>query len=212
MIRHRMTTALKRLGQDQTGATIVEFALITPALMVVLMGLFDLAYNMYTNEMLNGAVQQAARMSTVEGAAGRQEQIDSGVVAAVRAVAPGANMTFSRKAYAGFSDVNRPEDWDDDDNDGTCNNGEAFEDENDNGTWDNASLRLINPSTLAAVTGPVVVAGQGSWSISGTDVVFTPLPVARTVIVMLRTVLGCMVPMFQRSGLVVFGAGVALMY
>ena len=56
MIRHRMTTALKRLGQDQTGATIVEFALITPALMVVLMGLFDLAYNMYTNEMLNGEV------------------------------------------------------------------------------------------------------------------------------------------------------------
>jgi len=136
VIRHRMTTALKRLGQDQTGATIVEFALITPALMVVLMGLFDLAYNMYTNEMLNGAVQQAARMSTVEGAAGRQEQIDSGVVAAVRAVAPGANMTFSRKAYAGFSDVNRPEDWDDADNDGTCNNGEAFEDANDNGTWD----------------------------------------------------------------------------
>ena len=42
--------------------------------------------------------------------------------------------------------------------------------------------------------------------------VFTPLPVARTVTVMLRTVFGCMVPTFQRSGLVLFGAGVALMY
>ena len=29
-----------------------------------------------------------------------------------------------------------PEDWDDADNDGTCNNGEAFEDANSNGTWD----------------------------------------------------------------------------
>lgn len=136
MIRSHTGTALQRLKQDQTGATIVEFALITPALMVTLMGLFDLAYNMYTNEMLNGAVQQAARMSTIEGAAGRQEQIDSGVTAAVRAVAPGAAITYTRKAYAGFSDVNRPEDWDDADNDGTCNNGEAFEDANSNGTWD----------------------------------------------------------------------------
>ncbi len=136
MIRSRTTTALKRFRHDQTGATIVEFALVTPVLMVVLMGLFDLAYNMYANEMLNGAVQQAARFSTVEGAAGRQEQIDSGVTAAVHAVAPGATMTFDRKAYAGFSDVNRPEDWDDADNDGTCDNGEAFEDANSNGFWD----------------------------------------------------------------------------
>lgn len=136
MIRNSMIRALTRLKQEQRGATIVEFALITPALLVVLMGLFDLAYNMYTNEMLNGAVQQAARLSTIEGASGRQEQIDSGVTAAVKAVAPNATMTFDRKAYAGFSDVNRPEDWDDADNDGTCNNGEVFEDANSNGTWD----------------------------------------------------------------------------
>lgn len=136
MIRSNSIRALRRLKQDQRGATIVEFAMITPALMVLLMGLFDLAYNMYTNEMLNGAVQQAARMTTIEGAAGRQSEIDSGVTRAVRAVAPNASVTFERKAYAGFSDVNRPEDWDDADNDGTCNNGEAFEDANSNGTWD----------------------------------------------------------------------------
>lgn len=136
MIRSSMASAFARLKQDQTGATLVEFALITPALLVVLMGLFDLAYNMYTNEMLNGAVQQAARSNSIEGAATRQQAIDDGVSRAVKAVTPGATMTFSRKFYAGFSDVNRPEDWDDVDNDGTCNNGELFEDANANGTWD----------------------------------------------------------------------------
>ena len=136
MIRRSPAATFARLKHDQRGATIVEFALITPALLVVLMGLFDLAYNMYTNEMLNGAVQQAARMTTIEGAASRQTEIDAGVTQAVQAVAPGATMTFARKFYAGFSDVNRPEDWDDSDNDGTCNNGELFEDANANGIWD----------------------------------------------------------------------------
>ena len=45
---------------------------------------------------------------------------------------------------------------------------------NDDGDFVASSLRLINPSTLLPVTGPVVVAGQGTWTISGTDVVFTP--------------------------------------
>lgn len=127
---------LIRLHRDTRGATIVEFALITPALMIVLMGLFDLAYNMYTNEMLNGAVQQAARASTVEGAADKQAQLDQMVTSSVRAVAPQAEVSFSRKFYAGFSDVNRPEDWDDSDADGTCDDGEAYEDANGNGIWD----------------------------------------------------------------------------
>lgn len=127
---------LGRLQRDERGATIVEFALITPVLMIVLMGLFDLSYNMYTNEMLNGAVQQAARAATVEGAVGKEAELDQIVTNAVKAVAPQASLTFSRKFYASFSDVNRPEDWDDSDTDGTCDDGEAFEDANGNGTWD----------------------------------------------------------------------------
>jgi len=47
---------------------------------------------------------------------------------------------------------------------------------NDDGDFVGSTLRLINPSTLLPVTGPVVVAGQGTWTISGTDVIFTPLP------------------------------------
>ncbi|MDP3907502.1 TadE/TadG family type IV pilus assembly protein [Novosphingobium sp.] len=136
MTRRAIIAQLSRLKSDDTGATIVEFALVSPVLMLLLMGLFDLAYNMYTNEMLNGAVQQAARNATVEGAAGRQQEIDAGVTRAIRAVAPGATMTFNRRFYAGFSDVNRPEDWDDIDGNGTCDNGELFEDANGNGIWD----------------------------------------------------------------------------
>ena len=56
-----MRRFLRQLAADCRGATIVEFAMITPALLLTLMGLFDMAHNMYTAQMLNGAIQQAAR-------------------------------------------------------------------------------------------------------------------------------------------------------
>ena len=124
------------LFRDERGVTIVEFALISPVLMLMLMGLLDLAFNMYTTEMLQGAIQTAARNSTIEGASGKYAALDATVTTAVRAVAPSATLTFDRRAYSSFTEAGRPEDFTDVDNDGTCNNGEPFEDANGNGSWD----------------------------------------------------------------------------
>lgn len=127
---------LHDLARNRDGVTIVEFALIAPALMVLVLGVFDMGYNVYTNNIVNGAIQRAARGSTVEGAAGNQAKLDAIVTSEVRSVTPNATLTFERKAYASFSDVGRPEDFTDRDNDGVCNNGEPYEDSNRNGRWD----------------------------------------------------------------------------
>lgn len=127
---------LARLHRDSEGATIVEFALVLPVLMITLMGLFDLAYNMYTAQMLQGAIQNAARSSTIEGAADDQAGIDAIVSRAVHAISPGATLQFDRRAYASFADVARPEDFTDVNTNGVCDNGEPYEDVNANGTWD----------------------------------------------------------------------------
>ncbi len=124
------------LKHNESGATVTEFALILPALMVMLMGLLDLAYNMYTAQMLQGAIQQAARNSTIEGATGNSNALDGIVTTAVRSIVPGNTPVFSRKAYANFANVGRPEDFTDTDSDGLCNNNEPFEDTNGNGIWD----------------------------------------------------------------------------
>jgi CshA-type fibril repeat protein len=47
---------------------------------------------------------------------------------------------------------------------------------NDDGTWDTPTLRLVDPGSGSPSAGPVVVAGEGTWTISGADVVFTPAP------------------------------------
>ena len=124
------------LLRDKRGVAIIEFALIAPVLLLMLMGLLDLAFNMYTTEMLQGAIQNAARNSTIEGASGKDTALDATVTTAVRAVAPSATLTFDRRAYSSFTEAGRPEDYTDVDNDGTCNNGEPFEDANGNGSWD----------------------------------------------------------------------------
>lgn len=128
--------ALQTIRRDESGATIVEFALLLPALMVVLMGLLDLAYNMYTAQMLQGAIQQTARESSIEGASANVAALDGIVNTAVKAVAPAATLTFTRMAYTSFTQAGRPEDFDDLNASGSCDNGEPFEDANGNSTWD----------------------------------------------------------------------------
>ena len=127
---------LNRLRHEVRGAAAVEFALVAPALLLTIMGIFDVGYNIYANTMVQGAIQHAARNSTIEGSAARTTQIDAAVARAVHNVVPRATIAFSRKAYANFSDVSRPEDYTDSDGDGVCNNGEPFEDANRNGNWD----------------------------------------------------------------------------
>ena len=128
--------ALIRLHTETRGAAAVEFAMVAPALLLTIMGIFDVGYNIYANTMVQGAIQHAARDSTIEGSDLRLDQIDARVARAVHSVVPRATVAFSRKAYANFADVSRPEDFTDSDSNGRCDNGEPFEDANRNGTWD----------------------------------------------------------------------------
>ena len=54
-------TRLQSLGRDERGAALVEFALIAPALLVLLLGMFELGYNYYMQSQFQGAIQKAAR-------------------------------------------------------------------------------------------------------------------------------------------------------
>lgn len=122
------------LARDDRGATIIEFALVAPVLIMLLMGLFDMGYNLYTAAVLQGAIQKAARDSTIEGAT--PATLDDKVSQTVRQIAPNAALVFDRKNYSSFSDIGTPEDFTDINGDGACDAGEPYEDANGNGTWD----------------------------------------------------------------------------
>jgi len=124
----------RTIRRDENGATVVEFALVAPVLVTLLLGLFDIGYNMYVASVLQGAIQKAARDSSIEGAT--PASLDGKVTSAVHDISPGATVRFSRKSYASFSDVSTPEDFTDLNGDNVCNNGEPFEDANGNNAWD----------------------------------------------------------------------------
>ena len=131
-----MTTALRRLRRDASGVTAIEFGFVAPLLIMMLLGSLQLSLDVWAKSILTGAVQQAGRDSGLESAHGSQSSIDAFVTSQVQAFLPGAKVTFKRKNYETFSDVDRPEDFTDSNNNGVHDSGECFEDENGNGQWD----------------------------------------------------------------------------
>ena len=144
------------LFRNVRGSSSVEFALIAPVMLMTLFGMFDLGHGMYTKSLLEGAIEKAARNSSIEAAT--TGSLDARVTAVVRQIAPGAILTFTRSNYANFSNVGQPEDFTDVDGNNACNSGEPFEDANGNGTYDNDRGRSGNGGARDAVLYKVGVA------------------------------------------------------
>lgn len=128
MIRRRA------LLRDQRGSAAVEFAVVAPVMLMTLYGMFDMGHTQYTRALLEGAIEKASRAATIEGV--KTTSIDARVSSVVTQIAPGAILTFKRTTYTDFSDIARPEDFDDINKDGTCNDDEPYEDANGNGSYD----------------------------------------------------------------------------
>lgn len=135
---------LSRLRCDRRGATVVEFAIVAPVMGMVLLGAFDVSHTLYMRGVLQGIVQKVARDSTLEDSAATSEQaiLDARVTAQVKALANNSTVTITRRFYRTFSQASaaRAETFVDSATgiyrNGTCDNGEQYEDANRNGTWD----------------------------------------------------------------------------
>ena len=152
-----MIPALKRraLRRDQRGVTAVEFALVAPVMLLMVMGFFDLAHRVYATAMLQGAMQKAARDSTLETAS--PEALDLKVKSLVIGVTGKAAIFRSgRLSYSDFNSVGQPERFIDAKADGReLNNrydkGECFEDMNGNSVWDSDLGKTGNGGAQDAV-------------------------------------------------------------
>ncbi len=133
-----MKRPMLRIGRDQGGITVVEFAMVAPVMMVMMLGFFDLAHREFARVILQGAVTKAARDSSLELGPSNTAAIDAKVESSVRkVVGVGASFAATRLTYANFSEVGQPERF----VDGSPANsrydlGECFDDVNGNGVWD----------------------------------------------------------------------------
>lgn len=122
------------LGSAQDGVAIIEFALVAPIFLLMVIGMLDLGQMLYGQVLLNGAAHAAGRNSALEGVNTAAE--DAKIATTLAPVLPGARIAVTRSRYDDFTDIGRPEKWNDTNNDGACDTGESYIDENGNGRWD----------------------------------------------------------------------------
>jgi Flp pilus assembly protein TadG len=132
----RRLKPLKRGASDEAGVTVVEFGLLAPVFLTLLLGMFELGFQVYAQSIVQGAMQQAARSTALEGGASSAARVDQAVEDSIHNIVPGADIVFTRKNYFSFNDVGKAEIFTDGNGDGVCNNGEPFEDVVNIGTYD----------------------------------------------------------------------------
>lgn len=128
MMRH------ERLFRDRAGVATVEFAMVMPVFLLALVGCLDLGQMVYAIGVLDGAVEKAARDSTLE--TGNTTTADAAVTSAVEEILPGAQITSTRKSYFDFAHAKKGEPLDDANGDGLCSPGESYTDENGSNSYD----------------------------------------------------------------------------
>jgi Flp pilus assembly protein TadG len=125
----------RRLHRDRRGVTVVEFAMVAPVMLGLIMGLGDIMYQAYVQAILDGAMQKAGRDSALENNIVAGDTIDDVVEARVKEIAKNARFESDRKSYTSFALI-KPEYIYDKNGNGKLDSKECYDDVNANGTWD----------------------------------------------------------------------------
>ena len=127
------------LAADRQGASAVEFALVAPTLVLLLLGILEFSLLMAAEVTLSNAVAEVARFG-ITGQTGtdktREELIREQVDQAAEGLFDSSLLEFETLVYPDFSSVGRPEPFNDENGNGVRDPGESYEDLNGNGQWD----------------------------------------------------------------------------
>ena len=143
-----MIALLARLRRAQRGAAIVEFALVLVPLVLFLFGGLDLGYQAYLRSVVQGALNDVARSSSLEapGISCSGETVEKKIDCAIRTrsdvVARNATYRISMTSFYDFSGIGRSEKLVSDNNrNGRYDAGDCFVDLNENGSFDEGAGR-----------------------------------------------------------------------
>jgi Flp pilus assembly protein TadG len=106
--RHPMTHA-KRFARDDRGVSAIEFALVAPVVIILILGTIEMALDMFVDASVQLAAQQASRvgMTTVNPASGTRDSQARSIVMAYlsRWQNIGGTVTISTYNYGTFGNV-----------------------------------------------------------------------------------------------------------
>ena len=151
------------LVRDSEGVTAVEFAMIAPVFVLVLMGIVEFSLVMFVTSVMEGATSASGRYGkTGYTAAGstRQQQIIDTVSKRTAGLLNPAQITVTTKVYPSFDSINQEEPYIDTNHNGNHDTDELYTDVNGNGQWDSsgvAGLGNANDVVVYTISYPWVI-------------------------------------------------------
>jgi len=140
--------AILRLARDESGATIVEFAILLVPLLAMMLGFMELGYQSYVRSTLQGTLNDVARVAAVEDPdlgdedLSLDERIEKHVTSRMSTLVESGTYDFKISNYKNFSAVGQPEALVTDVNsNGKYDDGDCWEDTNPNGEFDTDGAR-----------------------------------------------------------------------
>lgn len=137
--RSAAPAAAVRLCHDRSGAALVEFAILAPVLVSLVIGLLEFSLFFVAKMTIESAVGEAARLGItgrLAGAETREEAIRVTLDARAGTLLDVAQLQLETLVYPDFSSIGQPEPWVDDNGNGRFDAGERYSDLNGNGQWD----------------------------------------------------------------------------
>jgi Flp pilus assembly pilin Flp len=142
---------LTNTKKDESGASAVEFGLVAPIFLTMIFATLDFTHTMWAQAQLEGAVEKAARDSTIEMGAtiadeeARKADIDGVIKEKMLNIAGKTDVTFQRTYFTSFNRANSPVGENltlDANGNGLCDTGDQYIDENSSGTFEGDGIAV----------------------------------------------------------------------
>lgn len=133
-------TLLKRLVRREDGGAFIEFAFIMPVVLVLMLGMLEVAMILLVSVLLDAGVRQSSRFGITGftlGGQSREDQILAIIEDTTIGLVDMEEVQIDVLVYPSFIEVGQPEPYTDDmPANGQYDEGEEFTDINGNGSWD----------------------------------------------------------------------------
>lgn len=128
-----------RLWREDKGVTAIEFAVVAPVLLLLVLGIIEFATIMVVYNTMEGATAASSRLGKT-GYTGtgitRQQTILNAITDRAGSLLDSSKLSVTSKFYKQYDQINDPEPFIDTNGNGTHDSGENFTDVNGNAQWD----------------------------------------------------------------------------